>query len=345
MPSSVKYWVWLSTVLDPSAAHLVCRHFSSPADVFAADPSRFDSIPGLTPQQRKALRETGLERAEEILDDCARKYIRIITWQDTSYPERLRNSSTPPLVFYARGRQCHFDEEAAIAMAGTRRASAYGKRMAQENAYEITALGGLVVTGIVSGCDYSAAASALQAGGPLVCVLAGGVDVPYHNNAAGQQFLEEIAAAGTLVSLAPPGTSHWDSLFHARNELLTGLTVGTVCVEVGQRSGTLQVARLTLDQGRPVFVLPANVGIPSSAGTNELLRQGMAIPILRGRHVLEEFAAQFPLRLEDTPSPIPPICATLPLSLLRKNPPCRCGAQPVSRKKRLTPERSRSILT
>ena len=84
----------------------------------------------------------------------------------------LRNIPAPPLILYLRGKLCHFDEEAAIAMAGTRHASPYGKQMAREIAYEITIQGGLVVTGIVGGCDFSAATGALRAGGPVVCVTA-----------------------------------------------------------------------------------------------------------------------------------------------------------------------------
>lgn len=306
MHASVKYWVWLSTILEPPIAHQICNYFTSPVEAYMADPERYDLIPGLTQQQRDLLRYGDLSQAEEILDDCVRKDIRIITWQDADYPERLRNIYAPPLVFYARGKYCHFDEEAAIAMAGTRKASFYGQQMAYNIAHEITTLGGLVVTGVVNGCDHSAAVGALRAGGPLVCVLAGGVDVPYYESLSGREFLEDVAAHGTLVSLSPPGTPHLGNLFQARNQFLTGLTLGVICVEAGRRSGTLQVANMALDNSRSVYAVPANVGTPSAAGTNELLRQGLAAPVLRGRHVLEDFATQFPLRLDGAVSFPPP---------------------------------------
>lgn len=286
----------MATLLEPPAAWLVYNHFGSPEGAFFTDNTSYDSIEGLSQTQRAALKEKDLGRIDEILDDCTRNSIHIITWQDADYPERLRNITTPPLVLYLRGRPCRFDDEAAIAMAGTRRASPYGKQMAREIAYEITLQGGLVVTGIVGGCDFNAAVGALRAGGPLVCVTAGGVDVPYYASESGHRFLADVAATGTLISQMPPGTPHLGALFAKRNRLLTGLTVGTVCVEAGARSGTLQVARLAIDQSRDVYAVPANVGVASAAGTNDLLRQGLAIPVLRGSHVLDHYRHLFPLK-------------------------------------------------
>ncbi len=296
MLSAIKYWIWLATALEPPAAWLVYNHFGSPEDAFFADNPSYDCIEGLSQPQRAALKEKDLGHVEEILEDCTRNSIHVITWQDADYPERLRNGIAPPLVLYLRGRLCQFDDEAAIAMAGTRRASPYGKQMAREIAYEITVQGGLVVTGIVGGCDFNAATGALRAGGPLVCVTAGGVDVPYYASDSGHRFLADVAAAGTLISQMPPGTPHLGALFAKRNRLLTGLTLGTVCVEAGARSGTLQVAKLAIDQSRDVYAVPANVGVDSAAGTNDLLRQGLAIPVLRGSHVLDHYRHLFPLK-------------------------------------------------
>ena len=226
MYASVKYWVWLADLLPPAAGHRVYAFFQSPTEAFLSDNGRYDLIPGLTRQQRELLCHASLDRAEQIVEECARQGIRVVTWQDADYPERLRSTPTPPLVVYAKGRACHFDDEAAIAIAGTRRASPYGKRMAWDIASELTRMGGLVVTGIVAGCDANAARGALDAGGPLVCVLAGGVDVPYYQTAAGRSLLAEIADKGTLVSLSPPGTPHLGGLFRSRNELMIGLSLG-----------------------------------------------------------------------------------------------------------------------
>lgn len=86
MLSAIKYWVWLSTALDPLGAWLVYAHFGSPEEAYFADDSSYDFIEGLTIPLRTALKEKDISRAEEILDDCTRSDIRIITWQDASYP-------------------------------------------------------------------------------------------------------------------------------------------------------------------------------------------------------------------------------------------------------------------
>ena len=103
---------------------------------------------------------------------------------------------------------------------------------------------------MVAGCDHHAADGALKAGGPLVCVTAGGVDVPYYNTDNGRRLLEDAAACGAVLSEYPPRTPHLADHFAMRNRLLTGLALGTVCIEAPERSGTLNVARLALEQGR-----------------------------------------------------------------------------------------------
>ena len=301
MLSSLKYWVWLNTTLDLPAARRVYEHFGSPDAAYFADSSDYEHIPDLTSGDCKALREKDLSKTEEILDNCLRHGVNIVTWQDASYPERLRNGAEPPLLYYTKGRPCQFDEEAAIAIAGTRKSTPYGQQMAFQFGNEIVRLGGMVVTGVAGGCDHFAAEGALRAGGPLVVVMAGGVDVPYYDSVSGREFLEEVSVRGTLVSLSPPGTPHYGYLFRRRNLFLTALTLGTVCIEAGVRSGTLQVARMAIDQSRDVYAVPANVGVASSAGTNNLLRMGLAITVLRGNDVLEHYRHRFPLRQMDPP--------------------------------------------
>ena len=300
--SSLKYWVWLNTTLDLPAARRVYEHFGSPDAAFFADSSDYRHIEGLTSAQLSQLREKNLGRTEEILDNCLRHDVNIVTWQDASYPERLRNGAEPPLLYYTKGKPCQFDEEAAIALAGTRRATPYGQQVAFSFGNEIARQGGMVVTGIAGGCDYNAAVGALRAGGPLVCVTAGGVDVPYYDSASGRQLLDDISIRGTLVSLSPPGTPHLGHLFRRRNMFLTALTLGTVCIEAGAQSGTMQVARMAIDQSRDVYAVPANVGLATSAGTNNLLRMGLAIAVLRGSDVLEHYRHRFPLKSIPIPS-------------------------------------------
>lgn len=294
MLTSVKYWLWLTERLNPAAAWQVFCHFGSPERAYFSDPGEYRQISDLSPEQQALLTDKSVAAAEAILARCDSRNIRILTFSDTDFPERLRNIEVPPLVLYLRGRMLRFDERAVIAIAGTRRASAYGLQTAFTFARDLTRGGGLVATGIVAGCDENAVRGALAADGPLVCVTAGGVDVPYYDTEPGRQLLEEVAVRGAVLSENPPGTGHKGSLFARRNALLTGLSVGVLCVEAGLRSGTLGVAALGSEQGKDVFAVPANLGTKTALGTNQLLAQGLAYPVLSAADILSRFGYLLP---------------------------------------------------
>lgn len=320
MLTGLKAWLWLTRRLDCGPAWQVLRHFGTPEKAYFADPAEYALIPKLSPAQQKLLADKSLRETDEILARCDAAGIGILTWQDSMYPERLRNIDLPPLVLYVRGTLPRFDEEIAIAMAGTRKATPYGRKVAAELAFQITRLGGLVLTGIVEGCDRYAADGALKAGGPLVCVLAGGVDVPYYNSNDNRHLLEDVAACGALISEYPPGSPHLPEHFARRNRLLTGLSLGALCVEAPLRSGTLGVARLALEQGRDVYAVPANIDAEAGAGTNRLLVQGEAICVCSGADVLEHYWSLYPQRGEGRSS-LSPQEQVQRLSSLEARPP------------------------
>lgn len=294
MLTSVKYWLWLTALLDPVPAWKVFCHFGSPEKAYFSDPEEYKQIEGLSPGQRKLLEDKSVAVAEQILERCDRQNIRILTFSDADFPERLRNIEVPPLVLYLRGRLIRFDERAVIAFAGTRHATPYGTTAAGNFAQSIAKGGGIVATGIVVGCDQAAAIGALKAGGPLVCVVAGGVDVPYYDTDYNRNLLADVAARGAVISEAPPGTPHKGHLFRRRNAILCGLSVGLLCVEAGEKSGTLGVAALASEQGKDVFAIPANLNAKQSSGTNDLLRQGLAVAVLSGRDILSRYPFLLP---------------------------------------------------
>ncbi|MCC8181373.1 MAG: DNA-protecting protein DprA [Clostridiales bacterium] len=343
MLTSVKYWLWLTNLLPPAAAWQTYCHFGSPEQAYFADLGEYERVEALTPDQRRLLSDKSVDSAEQLLERCDRIGIRILTFNDTDFPERLRNIETPPLVLYLRGNLLRLDERAVIAFAGTRKATPYGIGIARNFARDITKGGGIVATGIVAGCDESAATGALRAGGPVLGVLAGGVDVPYYDSTSSRDLLSDIASAGMLLSESPPGTPHRGNLFHRRNAILCGASVGLLCVEAGLRSGTLGVAAIAAEQGRDIFAVPANLGAPMSAGTNDLLRQGLATPVLSGTDILNRYSYLLPhreaqsdftcwqvVRVAAKPQPSAAEASPEPPNAAPAAPP-----EPVSRKKRV----------
>ena len=302
MLTGITYWLWLTERLDNAAAWRVYRHFGSPERAYFSDPAEYELVEGLEAAQRRLLRDKSTSEAERILARCDRQSIRLLTYTDTDYPERLRNIEVPPLVLYLRGRPLRFDERAVIAFAGTRRCTPYGAKVAFDFAGEVTSSGGIVATGVVDGCDASAAAGALRAGGPLCLVTAGGVDVPYYDSERSRALLDDAAAVGCVLSEAPPGTKHLGALFRRRNVILCGLACGVFCVEAPRRSGTLMVAAIAAEQGKEVYTVPANLGAEASSGTNDLLGRRLAVPVLSGRDLLADYAYLLPGGAGQAPS-------------------------------------------
>ena len=293
--SGLKYWLWLTTRrgLDAAGVLTVLDYFVTPERAYYADREEYDLLP-LTPKARSGLYSKELDSADRILGDCQRLSLRIMTLRDGDYPERLRQISAPPAVLYVRGKLFDFDEEAAIAVVGSRRPSQYGEIAAAKLGMELAAGGALVLSGIAEGLDACALKGALKAGGPVVSVLGGGIDVPYP--AVNRYLYEDVAAAGALISEYPPGTEHKGFHFPRRNRILSGLALGVLAVECKLHSGTMSTVRHAMDQDRDIFAIPGAIDAPTSEGTNWLIQQGAKL-VTRGEDILEEYRSRFPGRL------------------------------------------------
>lgn len=293
--SGLKYWLWLTTRqgLDAAGVLTVLDYFVTPERAYYADREEYDQLP-LAPKARSGLYSKELDSADRILGDCQRLSLRIMTLRDGDYPERLRQISAPPAVLYVRGKLFDFDEEAAIAVVGSRRPSQYGEMAAAKLGMELAAGGALVLSGIAEGLDTCALKGALKAGGPVVSVLGGGVDVPYP--AVNRYLYEDVAAAGALISEYPPGTEPKGFHFPRRNRILSGLALGVLAVECKLHSGTMSTVRHAMDQDRDIFAIPGAIDAPMSEGTNWLIQQGAKL-VTRGEDILEEYRSRFPGRL------------------------------------------------
>lgn len=295
--SNLKHWIWLTQRrgLAGQAAFRVLEHFGSPEQAYVGDEGAYALVGGLSGEAVRSLMDKSLDGANEVLGDCDRLGIRLLTLQDATYPERLAAIHQPPMVLYWKGRQIAFDEEVAIAMVGTRGATPYGVRAAAQLAMELTRKGALIVTGMAQGIDASAVRGALKAGGPVVSVLGCGIDVVYPRYH--WELYEDVAAVGALISEYPPGTEPRGGNFPIRNRIISGLSVGVVAVESGRAGGTLLTVGHALDQDREVFAVPGPIDASESEGTNRLIQEGAAKLILEADDVLCEFEERFPARL------------------------------------------------
>lgn len=294
--SALKYWLWLTELpgLKNQTRLALLRHFPTPEDVYYADPEEVLLTEGITREQAKLLEDKDCSGADRILADCQRLDLDILTIQDAGYPNRLRNIYDPPCLLYVRGRLPAFDDEASIAVVGTRDCTPYGVSSAEKLGYGLAAGGAVVVSGLARGVDSAALRGALRAGGTVTAVLGNGLDVIYPPE--NQYLYEDVAAAGALVSEYPPGTSPEAKHFPVRNRIMSGLCVATLVVEAPARSGALITAGTALEQGRDVFAVPGPIDAPTSVGCNRLIRDGAGL-VSDAWDILGEYEPRFPDKL------------------------------------------------
>jgi DNA processing protein len=193
---------------------------------------------------------------------------------DAGFPERLNDLPDPPRRLWARGDLSVLDKT-CVAIVGTRRAPAYAERVAHELARVLAGAGATIVSGLARGVDACAHRGALDAGGATVAVLGTGLNITYPK--ANARLQETIAERGLLLSeLAPDDPAHKGS-FPERNRIIAALSMVTIVVEAGVKSGALITARRAQDLNREVAAVPGPIDIPQAEGSNALLRDGAQV--------------------------------------------------------------------
>jgi DNA processing protein len=285
-PSERDYWLALTRVVGvgPARFQRLLRHFGSAEGAWHAN-ARTLILAGLDARTADAL--VNLRRRHDPATEQERLAAlgaSALTIEDPEYPAPLRNLPDPPPVLFVRGELSVADEW-AVAIVGTRRATPYGRQVAEYLASALAEAGVSVVSGLARGVDGCAHRAALAAGGRTIAVLAHGLDTVYPPEHA--RLAQEIASSGALVTEFAPGTRPDAPNFPRRNRILAGLSQATVVVEAGHTSGALITADHALEQGRDVFAVPGNIFSPASQGSNRLIKEG-ARPVTNPRDLLEE---------------------------------------------------------
>lgn len=292
MDNQLLYWIWLSQRNGLGAVGLrqLLDDFGAPASLYAAKTEALARA-AVSPAVRETLLDKNLRPAQAVAARCRALGIAVLTLRQEVYPEALRQVSDAPLVLYCSGQLPPMGSRPWIGVVGARRADRRGLSMARLLGREISACGGVVVTGMAKGVDAEAAWGALDQGCPVVGVLGGGTDVVYPRENA--ELFERVRACGCLLSEYPPGTSPNARHFPARNRIISALSDGVVVVQAAEQSGALITARWAADQGRDVFAVPGPAGEALSRGCNQLLRDG-AILAENGWDVMREYEYRYP---------------------------------------------------
>jgi len=247
--------------------------FGSAAAFFEAGATRLADVSGIGPRRAErfdaAFRSVDW-RAER--DRARASALTIVTPADPDYPPLLARINLFPLALYVAGSPAVL-REAAVAMVGTRAPTNYGRENARSFAYRLAQAGLCIVSGLARGIDTESAEGALLAGGKTVAVIGSALDrlYPPENRELARRI---VRAGGAVVSEYPFGRQADRQTFPMRNRIVSGLSLGVLCVEAGVASGTLITADHALEQGRPVMAIPGRVTDPTAQGCHKLIKAG-----------------------------------------------------------------------
>lgn len=269
------HYHWFALRSVPLVGNVLFRRllerFGSPEAVFRASDAALAAVKGVSAAVVTSLRDHDPRPfAERETAALVRAGCRIVTLLDDEYPPLLREIADPPPFLYVRGSLAGIGT--AVAVVGSRRASAYGRTVTERMAEELSRAGVAVISGLARGIDTAAHNGALKGEAKTVGVLGCGVDVVYP--AENRRLFAEMAERGAVVSEFPLGTAPLAENFPRRNRIISGISHGVLVVEAAERSGSLVTARIALDQGRDVYAIPGNITNEGSRGANRLIREG-----------------------------------------------------------------------
>jgi len=272
--SEEKYWLGFNLVkgIGPAKVQALLNGFGDLRSAWNAREEQLRKI-GF---DKRAIDSFFATRAEVDLDRCLADVqaigVSLLTWNSEDYPTYLREIDGAPPLVYVHGSLEEIDRW-AVAVVGTRRLTSYGRQVTQELVTGLVLNGVTIVSGLARGIDAVAHKTALEHGGRTIAVLGSGPDCIYppENRSLARQIVNGRGAVITEYGL---GVRPEAKNFPPRNRVISGLSLGVIVVEAGDRSGAGITARFALEQGRDVFAVPGNINSPASIGTNRLIQQG-----------------------------------------------------------------------
>lgn len=235
----------------------------------------------------RAIRICSQAQAEAEITRATALGARFVGKCEPNYPTLLRHIDSAPPMICIKGK-AELARREAIAIVGSRNASANGRRLARIFASELASAGYVITSGLARGIDTAAHEASLPNG--TIAVIANGIDVTYPPENAPLQ--QKIAEDGLVITEMPPGAEPRDTSFPRRNRIISGISRAVIIVEAALRSGSLITARFANEQGREVFAVPGSPLDPRSEGTNRLIRDGAHL-LTRSQEVLD---ALLPMR-------------------------------------------------
>jgi len=269
----LKYWVAFSGIPGVGRVRIaqLKEHFGSLRDAWKAPEGKLKqagldsrSVDALVTIRPRISVDAEMEKLEH-------HKVNVLICEDPTYPSRLKEIYDYPPVLYVRGN-LPAEDEPCLAVVGTRRPTVYGRQVTEEMATDLARSSITIISGLARGIDSVAHRAALDAGGKTVAVFGSGLDIVYPGENA--KLAQAIIEQGALVSEHPLGVKPKAENFPLRNRIMSGLSLGVLVVEAGERSGALITAQQAVEQNREVFAIPGSILSPASQGTNRLIQDG-----------------------------------------------------------------------
>jgi DNA processing protein len=284
-PNDLNQWLSLNQTLGLGNAALcqLLAKFGSPEGIYSAKLSQLREVVDDDIAQ-KISKGIDVDLIAPTLKWLEKDNAHVVTFADSTYPQKLLEISNPPAVLYAIG-DLHWLNHPAVAMVGSRSATPQGEKNAEEFAKSLCDQGLCVTSGMALGIDGAAHRGALKANGATIAVVGTGLDIVYP--ARHRDLAHKIAERGLIISEFPLGTPSKAQNFPRRNRLISGLSLGCLVVEANIESGSLITARLSAEQGREVFAIPGSIHSPVTKGCHQLIKQGAKL-VESVQDILEE---------------------------------------------------------
>ena len=272
--------------LSPAVAQRLLQACSAPSELFRWSMERLQSVEGVNGDlARRLCDHRGPEQLAAERASCHRAGVRILVRTDPDYPQSLLVLEDAPLAVWMRG-ELQPRDRLAVAVAGTRRPTAYGHRQAHRLGIGLAQVGATLVAGLSRGIDTVAHQAALEGGARTIAVLGSGFGRIYPDENI--PLANRIAdGRGAVLSELPFAASPSATTFPRRNRLIAAFALATLVVEAGNRDGALVTARLSMELGREVLVVPGTIDNPECSGSNQLIRDGATL-VASVEHILHE---------------------------------------------------------
>ena len=248
------------------------KEFGSEEAVWKLKDNQINCIVYLTDRQKQAfIYQKRSLNPDYLLEYTLSKNIKLVSYGDSDYPEKLNNIPSPPSYLFFRGKLPN-KNLSSVAIIGARMCSEYGKEAARVFSKELAKEGVQIISGLASGIDGISQRAALDVNGESFGILGSGIDVCYP--VSNKKLYNDLIDKCGLISENPLKSKPMPYHFPMRNRIISGLADIVLVVEAKEKSGTLITVDFALEQGRDVFVVPGNINSINSVGTNELIKQG-----------------------------------------------------------------------